>query len=344
MPHPQVLDRTRSGAERRRPWRGVSGKCRGDRIGWFVTLAADPVAATTPLPNPTSIPEEGAMDPQRFDTLTRRIAAPSRRQVLSALITSALGAALGDSDTDEVAAACHGYNAKCKKSSSCCADEGLRCVKVGKGGKGKHGKKRRKRRCRCKNGTCPAQTPCCIGGTCEELCDGECCADCFVELDIGGNPDPTKLVCCVAGVGTICGPTKQKHSDDRCCYPEEECIDGRCCCDGCRGSVVCGGKCCAIEACCNDTCCPQGKVCATTPDGDTCVSAQRACDVPGDCFTGEACHGGVCCAGDRICGDGLLTPEVCCAADEYCEMPNNECCPISESCGAGSFKGHRVRR
>lgn len=271
------------------------------------------------------------MDSHHFDALTRRWHRGSRRQALSAL---AAGLFLRVSDAEEAAAACKGFNAKCKRNANCCADQGLRCLKVGKGGKGK-----KKRRCRCKNGTCPPQSPCCIGGKCQELCDGACCADCFVPTDFNGVPMPNQPVCCVGNAGTVCGPNPKKTSDDRCCYPEEDCVGGRCCCDGCRGSVVCGGECCAIEACCNGQCCGPGQVCVTTPTGDQCLSAGRFCEIgEPDCFSGESCVGDTCCSGERICG------AVCCAADEYCEMPGQECCQINSSCGAGSFKGHRVRR
>jgi hypothetical protein len=279
------------------------------------------------------------MDSQHFDALTRLLGGGSRRHVLSALAAGLLAHVVRGPDADEVAAACKGFNAKCQRHGNCCADEGLRCVKVGKKKKGNKAKKR----CRCKNGTCPDQTPCCIGGKCQELCDSECCADCFVPTDINGEPMPNDPVCCVGNAGTVCGPNPKKKSDDRCCYPEEECVNGKCCCDGCKGSIVCGGKCCAEDACCNGSCCPAGKVCA----GNQCVSATptRACGgVNPPCLAGEECHGGVCCTANRVCGDGELTPEVCCAVDEYCEMPNNECCPINTFCGAGSFKGHRVRR
>ena len=301
------------------------------------------------------------MDSQRFDALTRRFgAAGSRRRVLSALASGALGQILSIPRAEEAAAACKGYNGKCKSSASCCPDAGLRCVKRGKKGKGKD-----KKRCRCRPGwahcpgagdaclhvaedtencgscgnQCPQETPCCFGGKCQELCYGECCADCFVEVLENGTQS---AFCCLADGGTICGPNKKKKSDDRCCYPTEGCVNGKCCCNDCQGSKICGGKCCAIAACCNGKCCQSGKVCATTPGGgEACVSANRACDGIQDCFPGEVCHGGVCCSGGRICTDGQ-GGAVCCAAGARCEQPNNVCCPINTSCQ--SYKGHRVRR
>lgn len=296
------------------------------------------------------------MDTQRFDALTRRVGrAASRRQVLSAMLAGAV-AHLGPRSG---AAACKGYNAKCKNNGSCCGDAGLRCAKQGKNGK-KH--------CRCRPGwarcaesdvgcipvtedvencgacgnQCPAQTPCCFGGECQEECGGACCADCFVLIEEDGDPQPNSDECCPAD--KICSSNPKKLSDDRCCGGSEECVNGKCCGDGVLGSVVCGGKCCAEAACCNGSCCPNGKVCATTPTGDACVSANRACGNDQDCFSGETCHGDVCCAGDRICSKGT-GDEFCCAVGKICELPGTQfavCCPINTTCN--SYKGQRVRR
>jgi hypothetical protein len=263
----------------------------------------------------------------------------SRRQALSAFIAGTLTHVVRSTQPDEAAAKCKGFNAKCKRNANCCADDGLRCVKVGKGGKGKKGKKNKKR-CRCKNGTCPPETPCCVRGKCEELCDGECCADCFVLITGHGvPPELNSDECCPQD--NICGPNPKKLSDDRCCTDAEECVEGKCCRNnGSLGSVVCGGKCCAIEACCNGQCCPQGQVCV----GGQCVSASRECGGSGDCLPGESCHGGFCCSGLRVCSTGMGI-EVCCPANQYCELqgdPMEVCCAINDTCN--SFKPHRVRR
>ena len=299
------------------------------------------------------------MDMQRFDALTRRVgSAGSRRRVLSALVVGAAAHLAQRSD----AVACKGHNAKCKSNGSCCGDAGLRCVKQGK---------KKKKRCRCIPGwarcpesgdgclhvaedtencgscgnECPDGEPCCFGGECQPLCDGACCADCFVEVQLDGTLDLDNPVCCAANGqasgGTICSSNKKKTSDDRCCWPFEACVNGKCCCDDCAGSVVCGGKCCAKAACCNGVCCKKGKVCATTDDGDTCVPANRACGGANPpCFASETCIGGHCCPAARTCGN------ICCAADEYCEIPGHPsggCCPINSTCN-GSYRGHRIRR
>lgn len=279
------------------------------------------------------------MDSQHFDALTRLLGGSSRRQVLTALAAGLLAYVVHGPDADEVAAACKGFNAKCKGNGSCCADDGLRCVKVGKKKKGKKAKKH----CRCKNGTCLHETPCCVRGKCEERCDGECCSDCFVELSGTGEPIPSTVLCCPQD--KICGPNPKKLSDDRCCFENEECADGECCNnapDSPFGSVVCGGKCCAVDACCNGTCCSQGQVCAETPSGDQCVSAGRTCNSDPECFSNEECRGGECCADNRQCSFG--GNDFCCPAGQYCESPGSTqaCCPVNTTCN--SFKGHRVRR
>ena len=112
------------------------------------------------------------MDSHRFDAATRLLAGGSRRQVLSAITAGLLGRVLSGPLAEEAAAACKSFNAKCKRNGNCCADDGLRFVKMGKGKKGKKGKKR----CRCKNGTCPPYSPCCVRGKCEGQCDDACCA------------------------------------------------------------------------------------------------------------------------------------------------------------------------
>jgi hypothetical protein len=193
---------------------------------------------------------------------------------------------------------------------------------------------------------CPPAKPCCIKGKCREMCDGECCADCFVEILLNGNPDEDHPVCCTSSGGTVCEHNKPGPADDRCCYPNQVCVKGKCCCNGCQGAIKCGGKCCAKEACCNGKCCEKGDVCATKNGKKTCVPADRACDVDDECFASETCHGHICCSSIRMCVDGVGT-EFCCAVDEYCELPGHptsaNCCPINTVC-ENTYRGHRVRR
>jgi hypothetical protein len=99
------------------------------------------------------------MDTQQFDALARRLgAARSRRRLVSALLVGTLGQMFHASPVDEIAA------------------------------KGRNKKKKKKKRKRCPN-PCPPETPCCFKGACQPLCGGSCCADCFVEILLTGQPN-----------------------------------------------------------------------------------------------------------------------------------------------------------
>ena len=299
------------------------------------------------------------MDPQQFDALTRRLrSAGSRRRVLTALVGGALGRVLGLPLVDQVAAGCSAFNLPCETNSTCCQGVGLRC-RDGRCLCRKGWKRCSSSRIGCQNlntdpdhcgecgNSCPAAKPCCIKGKCREKCGGTCCADCFVALFINGVPDEDHPVCCKSSGGTICEHNDPGPADDRCCYPNEICVKGKCCCDGCLGAVKCGGVCCASAACCNGACCEQGQVCATKNEGDpekSCVPANRDCDGDGECFPGETCHGDKCCSAPRMCVDGV-GKDFCCKAGEYCELPRTfsaKCCPINTVC-KNTYRGHRVR-
>ncbi len=273
------------------------------------------------------------MDPQYFDALTRRLShAGSRRRVLTALAGGAFGQLLILPRADEAAA-------KCKKGWKRCLGPGLGCQNLNTDPD----------HCGECNHACP--TGCCVKGKCREMCGDTCCADCFVELFSDGNPNEANTVCCMQSGGTICEHNKPGPGDDRCCYSNEVCVNGKCCCHamgaGCLGAIKCGGKCCAAAACCNNgKCCKKGFVCATKNVGDekTCVRADRDCAGDEECFASETCHGGKCCSGPRMCVNGVGT-EFCCTADTYCELsghPSANCCPINTVC-ENTYRGHRVR-
>jgi hypothetical protein len=263
------------------------------------------------------------MNTQRFDAMTWHLGTVnSRRRTLTALLVTMFSATFRGSPEPTAVA------------------------------KSKH----KKKRAQCgANTPCPPETPCCIKGACRTLCGESCCEDCFAEIHLPvTEPDLEHAVCCVEGVGTVChtdarakkkhkhGRTKRKanSANDLCCYPDEVCVKGECCCDGCLGTMVCGGECCPIASCCNGKCCQDGLVCATTPQGPACVAADRGCGGDQDCFAGEVCHAGVCCSSNRVCKGG--GHDVCCATNERCEQPpNGICCPNGSICS--TYRGHRVR-
>ena len=247
------------------------------------------------------------MDPQRFDALTRRLSrAGSRRLVLTALAGGAFGQLLGLPRANRVAA-----------SGEC-------------------------------GNACPPAKPCCIKGKCREKCGDDdlgnprCCPDCFVEVLLTG-PDLEHPICCESSGGTICEHNKPGKADDHCCYDDQLCVKGKCCCNNCEGVKKCAGKCCAIASCCNGKCCEKGYVCATKNGKMTCVRANRNCHGDGECFSGEHCLDGKCCSGLRECDDGA-GKEFCCGARQYCVFKGSGaamCCPINTSCS--TYRGHRVR-
>ena len=203
--------------------------------------------------------------------------------------------------TDEAEAACRAPGARCSQRRKCCS--GGRC---------------RRGRCRCKPGA--------------PLWAGTCCRERFSEIDTGQDPSEGTPVCCEAA--NVCRKSADPSLDD-CCLENEVCINGECCCDGCRGTVVCGGTCCAETACCEGVCCGADQVCAETAPGvRSCVSAERSC---GACFPGETCRDGDCCAGNRVCSEftGTNPPvEICCGAGEYCDS-GFTCCPVGVGCSTG---------
>jgi hypothetical protein len=296
-----------------------------------ITLAASCHRSTrASAPNRSLAPEEGVMNTQRFDAMASRLGtANTRRRAVTALL-AVMGSTGFRGSPETMVEAGHRHRKRHKKPSAQCDA----------------------------STPCPPEAPCCFKGTCHPLCGGTCCEECFAPILLQtGLPDLAHPVCCMEGVGTVCSPdggTKKKHkkgrkkskskddpANDLCCYPNETCVNGVCCCNGCQGTMVCGDTCCAIASCCNGKCCENGEVCATTPTGPACVSPNRGCSGDQDCYADEVCHGGVCCSGNRICGSILNGGDVCCDAGSRCELPNNICCPNGTFCS--SYRGHRVR-
>jgi hypothetical protein len=202
---------------------------------------------------------------------------------------------------------CKRPGAKCDRKGKCCA--GSRC-------KGK--------RCRCKSG--------------HEKWAGVCCKNRFALQDDALGPGdpyiPDTEFCCPAA--DVCPRNANPASDD-CCQENETCLNGECCCDGCRGTVICGGVCCGSASCCNGVCCGSGEVCAETEPGKLeCVAGQVACLSDAECSSDEACLEDVCCSPDRMCS---FMGEHCCGPDSYCDPVKKSCCPN----GVGCTTGKKVR-
>lgn len=294
------------------------------------------------------------MDGRHFDQIARdQSATRSRRQSLKLLAAGLLAPALAQLGQPGAAAACRAYNQPCGANAACCPSQGTRCqngrcrCRSGKrrcgGGAGCVDVSQHKQHCgRCGH-NCPASKPCCIRGKCRPKCGAQCCEDCFVERLSNGTINPGSQVCCRGGKGTICS-RKPGRTDDRCCYPDEVCLDGRCCSGGLYGTTNCGGACCAKAACCGQTCCKNGHVCARKGGRRRCVRANRPCTVKSQCHANEICHGGKCCSGGRVCQTNLGNTPICCQANEYCEFggsPAARCTHIGKT--ASTSRGHRIR-
>jgi hypothetical protein len=289
------------------------------------------------------------MESRKFDNIARWLGATESRRTLLGAAVGALTGSLWSSFGGSVAAKCKPSGGTCDKSGDCC--QGARC---------RHG------RCRCRKGwavcgsdklcrnlsTDPTNcgacgqtcfTGCCFGGECQNPCGDDCCAECFAEADGPTQPphDGTEA-CCPAA--KVCRRNTGDPTDDLCCWPDEACLDGNCCCDGCLGTVICGGKCCPSDSCCNGKCCGAGQVCARVQPNKPrkCVPADRSCTADDDCFDGEACWGGTCCTSDRQClAAGPNTAPVCCAVSHYCDPEIPACCLNGSNCNTG--KKVRVR-
>ena len=205
--------------------------------------------------------------------------------------------------------------------------------------------------CRLEGQRCNRKRRCCRAATCERHGDKNVCVCPESQQFRVQDRD----ICCPAA--KVCGSQSGDDRDDRCCYPDEVCLDNACCCDGCRGSKVCGGTCCPSYSCCGGACCPaepgNEQVCAKDSRNapPTCVSADRGCEGVDDCKFAEQCIGRTCCSGIRICPrDELGNPgpngaKVCCRYGYFCDRSNPaipaKCCPVNEGC---TFRAARFRR
>lgn len=235
------------------------------------------------------------MDHGTFDSVIQLMA--TRRLA----VRSGAAVLLGMSQFDQQALAkCKSPGKKCN-DNKCCA--GARC---------------KRGRCRCKSD--------------RPLWADVCCRDRFVDKLLGQETKDGTPLCC--SPESVC-PQNGDPFDDDCCLADASCISGKCCCDGCRGTVICGGACCPSASCCNGVCCGSDQVCAEkSPGVHVCVPATRNCLNSGQCFSGETCWAGVCCTAERMCAG------VCCNITHYCD-PTGMCCPNGGDCSTG--KKVRIR-
>lgn len=295
------------------------------------------------------------MDGQQFDQFTKAFATgSSRRSILRGIGGGLLALVTGAVAEGKVDAArrCKGSGGVCnpRKQRECCT--GATCIK-GKCCQNDHV---------CGTGATPycadlendpsncggCGVACgagqdCIDGVCRVQCpsscfDLGCCDRCFLEVNPStGEPQGTDPFCCEESM--VCPSLSGEAAEDTCCRADQVCLNGVCCCDGCEGTVDCGGVCCPATSCCNGACCSEGKVCR----GGACLPDDDACSVDADCpLLGETCVGGVCCSPDRVCmvgEDPDSRVPVCCPYGEYCDF--DICCPVGNKCN--SYRPIRVR-
>lgn len=196
---------------------------------------------------------------------------------------------------------------KCRRNGTCCA--GSRC---------------RRERCRCKSG--------------RETWADDCCKHRFAWQDdtpgLGDSDVPGTEFCCLAAA--VCPQAGNPDNND-CCQESEACLDDECCCDGCRGTVMCGEVCCGSTSCGYDVCRDSSGVGAETEPGKLeCMTGQVAGVSDAACSATESCLEDVCCSPDRI---GSFMGEHCCGPDSFGEPEKKSCGPT----GVGCTTGKKVR-
>ena len=279
------------------------------------------------------------MEDSRFDALTKRLGAASRRGLVGAAGVTALAALFGQEIEKEA-------------------------LSKGKGKrkKGKKGKKKKRK---------PGE-PC--GG--ETVCTGGrfCCDD---ERELCCNPGDS--CCNIGpGTGSCCSPPNRcgrpwgnDNAPFECCPPEQQWVTSvglvRCCPDGTeaiQNFPVTTGPCCPEDSVCGDTCCPEDRPVCVDPVMGTCCTEDNACGdsccqgLFGDCCNGECRNsefgpwhdcGDFCCWAETTCcgsgnngiccNEGLVCatpcgdlPHACCTPES---LANGHCCnsDCGDNCG-----------
>jgi hypothetical protein len=257
------------------------------------------------------------MDGQRFDHVTRMIAAgASRRSVLKGLTGALLGVAAGAGWRS------HASAGECGAEGDACGGDGnpLCCGDL-----------------ECSSGTETCQPVVAPGCETDDDCaEGEFCGkgQCFALPCETVEDCPEGYFC-----KGVCFPIPPECEVDEDCVQVEGVIG--------PGPICCAGTCVAQECCgADDVHCDEGEFCT---DEGICVVIGPECETDEDCDDGEiccaeACHAIECCIEDEDpnarCGDGetcfegvceaVCTGDADCADDACCCQDGScseDCCP-----------------
>lgn len=266
------------------------------------------------------------MDGPRFDDLTRALgAASSRRTLLRATVTAAIGVlGLRRAETAH-AQACLALGARCRPTDQCCTGE---C----------HGRK-----CRCR----PHQQEC--GGACFDPCPAGRVRDASCACSCPGDTVPCAGEC--RGLGTFeedvqnCGACGNRCPAGAC--KRAICHDGECGVEA--DPALVGTACTPVDLCSENGVCGADGSCVGTPkDCGNCRICQG-----GQCFPrpdGSPCLGGAfrCCGG--ICIQPCGIDQECCGGACYGPCPTGatrgaDCacaCPpeLPSVCNPGTFDAY----
>lgn len=281
------------------------------------------------------------MDPQRFDAMTKTLAASvPRRRALIGLLGGAIAAALGELGANAAPPACT-RGATCQKTADCCPTE--RCVEgvcTSTPGGGNAS---------CTAAGCPEiAEPCRINvcnqetGACEMVADpdseGQSCPGtdlCFQTFTcqagdcIGSDP-----VDCSTPPDACYSAGTCNSSSGECDYPlaiecgtDEVCADGDCVCV--NGLVRCGSECLA--------CCPGGTTFPDEPPRDPGVCCSQVYNCTGGTCECTCSPTGV---GGGICGS-VPGGEGCCSGrcDTSTGNPMCDCSRAGELCNPTTLGG-----
>lgn len=264
------------------------------------------------------------MDGQRFDALTRLVAAGTSRRRFAAGLAGALATAvLGARRTVAEKAKTRLCHATGDPANPYLVIEVAPSAAADHLGHGDFAYTN----C-CTDAACAAPQTCGgggVAGTCG--CTPDNAAACAGRACGAATNNCGQTVAC----GEVCN-ADQVCANDGCCdffggeeEGEENFRDRTCGAGCCRGTAfqnqcdVSEGRCCYVDGVCgapgNEFCCPSDQYC---PSG-TCVAYLKACADTTVCNPGETCLNGVCCLDSRVCGD------VCCGHDSHCGSPEVGC-------------------